>query len=805
MNDTSAPPVKPAIPHSTEPGPLFAPIATGLLSWAAISIGFFGLKMLMHERPEFVGPPMRATQVELVQESPQMVTRKMSDDVSVIKTAQAESSDVRFDMNGRRDYRGLRTILDMSGQFRATHVLTNAFEEPLFVLFKCPHPRTEGEAQGVTAGDLRLQASVNGVTENTKDAWFWSGTIEPRASAKIEISYHVASLKGVTYRVGATNENQVKHFRVAVHRKDIGAMRVESDDGARVSEEPSVVWERKDFLAPAFFSASIAEGRSLFVSLSQLLEIGPLVCLLFLLTVGSILLAQQNLSVLQILTIAAGYAVYFPLILYLSARFSFPVALVLAFVIPGALLVNYARWLIGGRLGVMGAVLFLALYQVFPTLAAFAGWNRGMLLLCLGIVTLAVLINLQNQALRRSGVKVAVASLFMIVLIPADALGGEVQVILPAELSTKLSETKREPTNSVVAFDPAQYRVRQETNHFRVEAEVAFYVVRAGDTAAPLFNTPVYLQEVQIAPDGKDTARLVVVSNRLSLFPQRAGPGNLRLIYRVPILTRDGKQQAQIPVASGSSGSMRLEAARGDLEVVTGTLWSKTASDKTTVYEIGVAGEDALLVEARGQPGYSTTPGTLAAAKEFYGIGLTRAQHLTVVNSDGSCTHFAEFELPALQNEEFRLKLPDKAKLISVSVNGAELSAPVVEDQVCRVRLPTREAQQSAHRVSFRIGNPPVRLGFVGAVELTLPEVFQTTGTAEWAIALPTGFDAQVISSGLERQKTAPDLTRFGDYGRILKSHAHTYLAKDLVPPGAVGVSLKYRQVVAGFNTASAE
>src|SRR2546423_1854152 len=100
-------------------GPLFAPIAAGGVSWAAISLGFLGLKMLMLERPEFVGPPMRATQAELVQEFPQAVARKVSEDISVIKAIQPESSDVRFEMQGRRDSRGLRTVKDMSGQFRA--------------------------------------------------------------------------------------------------------------------------------------------------------------------------------------------------------------------------------------------------------------------------------------------------------------------------------------------------------------------------------------------------------------------------------------------------------------------------------------------------------------------------------------------------------------------------------------------------------------------------------------------------------------------------------------------------------------
>jgi hypothetical protein len=132
------------------PNVVTAPVIAGLVSWAAISIGFLGLKSLMQQRPEFVGPPMRTTKAALIQESPQVVVRKVSDDIAVIKPVPPESSDVRFDMAGRRDFRGLRTIVDMSGQFHAEYVLTNAFEEPIFVLFKCPHPRTEnGEGQSL--------------------------------------------------------------------------------------------------------------------------------------------------------------------------------------------------------------------------------------------------------------------------------------------------------------------------------------------------------------------------------------------------------------------------------------------------------------------------------------------------------------------------------------------------------------------------------------------------------------------------------------------------------------------------------
>jgi len=133
---------------------------------------------------------------------------------------------------------------------------------------------------------------------------------------------------------------------------------------------------------------------------------------------------------------------------------------------------------------------------------------------------------------------------------------------------------------------------------------------------------------------------------------------------------------------------------------------------------------------------------------------------------------------------------------LSVQAAALSLSRPTVEDQLCRLRLPAREAQQTVHRLSFRIAYPPMRLGFVGTAELTLPEVFQTAGTLDWVVAVPGGFETQVVSSGLETQKTTPDLSRFGDYGRILKSQSHTYLAKTLAPPGPVRLSLKYRQLI---------
>jgi hypothetical protein len=368
-----------------------------------------------------------------------------------------------------------------------------------------------------------------------------------------------------------------------------------------------------------------------------------------------------------------------------------------------------------------------------------------------------------------------------------------------------------------------------------VEVRTAFQVLRGGEPAAPLFNEPVYLQDSRVESADTNLAWIVSGTNGLRLAAEHSGPGTLRLAYRVPMEDREGKRRAEIPVLAGVPGTMRLESGRHDLEVFNGSLWGKNSADQTMVYDIGITGGEPLALEWR-DPGMNppAVPAVPAAPappvvpvvpvvpaapvapvappvaaptpvpSDIYGIGLTRAQHLTVINSDGSCTHFAEFEMPASPGGEFRLRLPAGARLLSASINGNEIQSPVVEDQNCRVKLPDREAQQAVDRLSFRLAYPPLRLGFIGTAELELPEVFQTAGTTEWVVALPDGFETQLLTSGLEPQKTPPDLGRYGDYGRILQSHALLCLAKDLAPPGVIGLSLKYRQLVPGFAEAHA-
>jgi hypothetical protein len=425
-----------------------------------------------------------------------------------------------------------------------------------------------------------------------------------------------------------------------------------------------------------------------------------------------------------------------------------------------------------------------------------------------------VLINLQNQALRKAAR--ATALLILLGALPQATGAAEIQVLLPAELTNRAIETKHDPTNALVSFDPAEYRVAQEGNFFSIETRVPFQVVRAGETPLPLFSLPVYLQVSKVESPEAETARIITFTNRLALVALHPGAGTLHFNYRAPVENREGKKRAQIPLLTGLSGTLQLPAGRANLELVTGSLWTKSTQGDKADYMIGVAGEDCLVLEWRDGPvepppappkPVETAPPAPppSFAKEFYGIGLKRAQNLTLINSDGSCAHFAEYEIPVSQGDEFRLRLPANARLVSVSVNGAELSSPAVEASLCRIPLPDRQGAQTTHRLSFRIAYPAVQLGFAGRLELELPELFQTAGSLEWVVALPPVFETQVISSGLETQKSPPDLARFGDYGRILQAHVQTSLAKELAPPGAVALTLKYRQVVPALEDAKGQ
>lgn len=798
-SDASVTPV-PIASLAAPPGTSLWKLAVlGLMCWVALSGGFAALQLLLRERPQFVGDPLHQPQISLLQESPKVHVRRASEDVAVIHTAQPDTATVEFSMQGHRDYRGLRTLMNMSGEVRSRHTLSNRFPERIFVLFRSPHPQAEGGGE-LQAMDLRLESSVPGITENGKEAWTWSGLLEPGQSVTLEQRYDVSAIRRVQYRIASHSAEPLHQFRLTFRTRDLDSLRFETGDGTQPGSDGTMVWERREFLAPASFNATIVGGRSLFESLLQLLEIGPIVCLLFMAAAGAVLLARHSVSPAQLLTVVAGHALYFPLILYLSARFSFPVALVLSVVIPGVLLMNFVRLQFGNGLGLAAAPAALFLYQVFPTLAAFNGWNRGMVLLCLGVVTFGVLIQLQNEAARRRHIaQVAAACALAMSLLPFTGRAAEAQVLIPATVAFAPNPSQAPPDTGLIQFEPAIYHVRDATNHLRVRVEQRYRVVQPGKVALPLVARAVFLESFSLSATSGTNAAIVSLNQRPHLFTTAPGGGDFSLEYKVPLELQEGVPGARIPLLTTSPGSLELETRREEIQVSRGHVWEQRFTGTHFVHRIGVSDGEELTIRMDAGPSAGNTPSRLGGANAIYGIGIARAHHLTVFASDGSCTHFAELDLSGVQARVVRQTLPSGAQLISAALGGVEIPAPTVVSNVCEFQIPAAASAPvgtGERRLSLRLALPRMALGFMGDLQVQLPESGETVGSLNWSVAFPVGFQLQLVSSGLEPRKASAESNPFGDYGRIVKLVPTLELEKALVPPGPVQITLRYRQTI---------
>lgn len=754
-----------------------------------MAVGFGGLRMLMEERPQFAGRPLRFHSTELTQESPSIVYRKVGDDVSVVRPTEADRIEVSFKLKERKDYRGLRTVIDLGAEFSGTYTITNRFDEAIFALFRFPHPQGAYESTPINAGSLVVDAGESGLTENSSQAWYWSGEVDAGQSRAITVSYDAANLSGVRYTVDSDRGVPIKFHRVSIEYEDPDIIYLESSQTG-TSGDNSTVWERNDFFPSDYFVASISGNRNIYSSLAQLLEIGPLISLLFMISTLSVVLTRRRLTPLQVMTISAGYAFYFPLILYLSALFRFNVALLIALVGPGALLLNYSRWLLGVRAGLFGGMGFLALFQVFPTLAAFAGWNRGLVLLCLGIATLFVLIKLQNYAMKRGLVALALTlSLPSVVSLKAE----NIKVLIQGEIvSPKLATDLR--VQPLVSFSPAQYQMKSEERYAEIGASLTLQVVKTGAEPIQLFDQPVFLSSWR----HPENVQLITTAEGIQLHALAEGEGDLELVYRVPITRSGSRRSAVAPVLNIPAGVFRFESDRPNLEFQNASLWRKTTDSGKTTYEVGVIGNKPVTFI---WPGAVERSDATDPQGDIYGVKIVESKQLTVIHSDGACTHLAEFLLTPSYSEELHLQLPDGSAVLSASVDGVEIAEPAVDRNRCSVPLDRFPPSTERRRVALRLSYPKARLGFIGFTELELPIPDANIGILKWFIVFPSDFRTQIITSGMDLQKGEPDdLNDFGDFGYVLKSSPALSLSKNLVAPRAIRTRIKYSQTIEGMS-----
>lgn len=243
--------------------PFFAPITAAFASWVVVALGFLGLHYLLQERPQFVGQPLSFSSMGLRQESPRLFLRKSSDDVSVFQEIQPEQSEVSFDLQGRRDYRGLRTIIDMEGTFRGKFTITNPYPEPAFVLFQSPHPRNQDSKEIINARALKLNPTREGIYESTAEASIWSGRLEAQETLSIEVTYQASNLREVRFSWNSSLGLPVKRASAQIRVADVPSVLFESADGLTQARNGTAAWERSDFLPPIFsWRAWLKRGAS---------------------------------------------------------------------------------------------------------------------------------------------------------------------------------------------------------------------------------------------------------------------------------------------------------------------------------------------------------------------------------------------------------------------------------------------------------------------------------------------------------------------------------------------------------------
>lgn len=777
--------------HSETPLNLGGPVLVAFVCWLILALGFVGLKVLMHERPQFAGPSVQQRTIRLEQGSPKVVIRKRSDDVSAVISVQPALSEISLVIQGKRDYRGLKTVAAMDASVSLVYTWTNHFDEPIHILFRAPHPTNAfAGTRGVTARDLRLTSSLPGKTLPSAEGWLWTGLVEKEQALELSLAYEASNLRGFQYAVGAQSESLTKAHRFRVDASDIPELVLKSSDGALALKD-GLVWERDNFLAPEFFEATLGESRGLFDSLNQLTETGPVVSLLFLVSVMTLLVMKKRSQPMTIATIAAGYGVYFPLIVYLSARLPFWMALSMATLVPAVLLLNYLRWLLGPQVGFMGGALLLSLFQVFPTLAALSGWNRGLVLLCLGILTLTLLIHLQNLSLKRAAL---VGILAFAYLQPSSVNAEMSQAILPIQIVRADEETPNERP-SRIAFRNVQLSALLEDRYASVTWTAEVEVWRQGTDPIPLFREPVFLVEQSLP----EAIKLVRSGESLGLLPVGKGAGVLTVCYRAPVQSKGNRTSLRIPILAGFPGRGLFVSKRSDLAFAGAQIWAIN-SKETVSYQFGFTGEETIEVAW----GSGAEPGAGVASEEaisIYGIPVALAQHLTVIDSQGQHVHFAEFELGSNSSSRFELRLPEDVFVVSAAIDGVEIADYRLSDQVLALDLKAFEHLGRSKRVSLKLQYPRVQLGFAGELSLACPTLKSTTGSVEWSIVIPQGFACQVMSGSLETLNRPLDLSAFGEYSAVVNAESMLFQSRNLVPSGPLDIRLNYHQRVAGFFT----
>jgi hypothetical protein len=774
------------------------------LSIAILWGGYLLLYQLLSVRPQFVGLNLQSVESWLLQDCPSFVSRKVGDPSYAYTHHSPRSCDVVFEMRTNEDKRGLKVIRSLSGECKSVIAIENPHAEPSHVLLRIPRPEElKGGPIDISSFRLKAPNGLEGKIHETPGAILWSGQLAGGQRVEMEASYGIPAVSSVSFAVDPQSPQGMEEISVAVNfGQDVPlVLQGGTDTGKRV-DKSSQVWKRENIMSSGRFGVRLQDGHSVFQALQRLLQIAPLVGCMFVITLLALLKRGRKAQPSELLILTGVYGYYFPLLLYLNARYPFHWAFIIAFCASSAILLNYARFLLGFKKGVLGGLCLLGLFQVVPTLMAFARWDRGMCLLSLSAFTLFVLVDMQTQKLKEriSSGALAACALFPPLVGMPEFPAPLFAVPVVAESAAETQEPP--PKESVLFRGEAYYEAKVLGGTVKVLARMPVKASAALSTREFLLPTVTALK----TRDLPEFLRVTVDSAGAWIRAEKSGVGEVCCLYEAATTSSAQRTKCRVSLYDNSEGKVRFESPHQNVRFSNAVVLSKEVLDGMTIFELSVHGGSAFEATWDLKAGSGGNPDDSGAIQRSAGTGLyeldiVNSCHLTIIEADGAVLHFAQF---TITNEskltELSLTIPPGSEITSVSIDGIESTPPVHHEGSCTVPLGNAPRSGKDRLVELRIRLAPVTLAFRGRCTLQLPKTVGTEKQVEWAIATPDDFEVEVRSGGFKPMREWRSQPRFGDYGTILEGTNLLTMSAALMPARPMSLELLYEQIIPGFT-----
>ncbi len=791
-----------------------------------LGLGFVVMLAVLETRPQFAGwglaPPHRSHE----QDAPSLAVRTAGRPAHEVRWLDLDEASVELDLTALQDYRGLQVTRYLEGTVLARMSYTNRSEEGEHLVWQLPLPEAYPTEFEAAQASLKVTGLDGGEVLTTRGAWIATGFLPSGATFAVELAHPLPPTSDLAWHGNRGAAAQRASLRI--EGEEVPLRLRGAAPGSPSGPMSAHEWTGR---TPAgvglgFF---LLPGHSVFDALKRLLQIAPIVAGMFLVTLLSILAARRTPRHGELLLLALAYAYYFPLVVYLNANLPMKWAVPIAFVASAVVVLNYLRFLIGGRSGVLLGLGLLVAFQLVPTMMAFAQWDRGLVLLTLGSISLLALVSLQTRRLKESMGRGAVA---LAALIPLPLQDGEIRVSLPAELLPPAAVTPQElpkPAPGELLVGVAAYVLDWTEEWVAVEALLPVESTGASPRPTRLMGSGVFLESVT-APE---FLRFSISGTGLDLHLLDAGKGEVRVLYRVPARRDGAASEVQVPTFLTTVGTGLLQSTKSGLVFPENPVWSRSVEAEGITWTFGVGsqpiwitwrdlgrpepgqagesdpapesgdGSDAAASEAAGASGVEggTEPAAeLPPLKPVYEIAARESHHLTLIEADGRLLHFTELVFDAgAVGDLCRLTLPPGMSVSSVTLDDREVEGVVRTDSTLAFPFTQSARTQTLRKVTLALTRPAVELAFRGSLSLELPRYEGTEAQLHWEVRGPTGFELAARGTGMQ-QDTGPGGTRFGSYSSTAAGRPSVRLRDSLVPAGRTAVRFVYAQQLDGVG-----